>query len=597
MRSAEYMQSSEIREKFLEYFKQRNHTIVPSSSLMSDDPSVLLTSAGMQQFKPYFTGELNPERDFGSKNTISVQKCFRTSDIDEVGDESHLTFFEMLGNFSFGGYFKEKAIQHAYEFITKEMGLDVDYVTVFDPAKVPDGDWRKDVSFDEDSVDIWKNIGIPDDKIIQGGVDNFWGPTGAEGPCGPTTEIYVSGTEIWNIVFNEFYVDAEKTLRPLEIPGVDTGMGLERLAMVVQKKPTIFETDLFTDLVPPEGFPTSMSEGVQRIVLDHARAIAFLISDEIRPLNKEQGYILRRLIRRAIAHYIRASLGSVTGVDVLSSDFPDFECLLSAVVRKYKEVYPELEEDTVLEIFKEENSKFKHAISAGLRELGKAGVLDAKTAFKLYGSFGLTFEVIKDFAGDKAKNLTREDFDREFEKHQEVSRAGVEKRFGGHGMALDAGELKVGTDKGKEKILRLHTATHLLHQALRDMLGNKIRQEGSDINPERARFDFSFDRKLTDNELKKIESIVNKKIEEDLPVRSVEMSREQAEQSGALHFFGEKYPETVTVYYVGQDLDSAYSKEFCGGPHISRTGEIGKFEILKQESVGRNIKRIRANVL
>lgn len=290
------MTSAEIRKKFLEYFEQKGHVVVPSSSLIPNDASVLLTTAGMQQFKRYYTGELGAKKRFGSRNVASVQKCFRTSDIDEVGDESHLTFFEMLGNFSFGGYFKKEAIEYAYDFITNVMKLSIDYVTIFDPDKVPDGDWRKDVPRDDESRVIWESLGVRD--IRGDGTDVFWGPTGNEGPCGPTTEVYVRGLEVWNIVFNEFYADVEKRLAPLAISGVDTGMGLERLTMVSQSTPTIFETDLFKPLIAL--LPDSLSEKEQRIVADHGRGIVFLISDGVLPSNKEAGYVLRRLLRRLI---------------------------------------------------------------------------------------------------------------------------------------------------------------------------------------------------------------------------------------------------------------------------------------------------------
>jgi alanyl-tRNA synthetase len=273
------MRSQEIREKFLGFMKVRGHAIVPSSSLIPEDPSVLFTTAGMQQFKKYFTGELEPVKDFGSKSVSSVQKCFRTSDIDEVGDDTHLTFFEMLGNFSFGGYWKEEAIKLAHEFITKEMGLAIDYVTYFDPEKVPAGDWRKGVPKDEESPKVWKELGITD--VRPDGVDVFWGPTGNEGPCGPTTEIYVNGVEVWNIVFNEFYRDKENNLKPLEIKGVDTGMGLERLTVMSQGVKNVYETDLFQPIF--KMLPEGMGIKNKRIFADHARAITFLLSDGILP--------------------------------------------------------------------------------------------------------------------------------------------------------------------------------------------------------------------------------------------------------------------------------------------------------------------------
>ena len=563
---------------FLDYFEERGHTIVPSSSLIPDDPSVLLTTAGMQQFKRYFTGELDPVKDFGSKNTVSVQKSFRTSDIDEVGDESHLTFFEMLGNFSFGGYFKKEAIEYAHEFITKEMGLEIDYVSVFDPEKVPKGDWRKDVPFDEKSYNIWKEkIGLPDEKIKREGVDNFWGPTGGEGPCGPTTEIYVKGLEIWNIVFNEFYCDKDKKLAPLKTPGVDTGMGLERLAMVSQGVPTIFETDLLKSII--DMLPESLSDREKRIVADHSRGIAFIISDGVRPSNKEADYILRKLIRRVVMFEKK---------HVKTGE------LFKKIVEQYGGFYKKLDNEVIQNVFIDEYVKFTRTLRRGLNELKKLEKINAKAAFDLYQSFGLPYEVIKDVGKERAKNLNREEFDKEFSRHQEISRAGAEKKFGGHGLLLDTGELKAGDEEELKKATRLHTVTHLLHQALRDVLGQSVRQMGSDVNAKRTRFDFSFDRKLTDEEVKKVEEIVNNKIKEDLPVNFKELPKEEAEKTGALHFFKEKYPDTVKVYYIGPNMEKAYSKEFCGGPHVTHTGEIGEFRIQKQESIGAGVRRIRA---
>ncbi len=568
------MTSTDIRKKFLKYFEERGHVIVPSSSLIPDDTSVLLTTAGMQQFKRYYTGELDAEKTFGSRSAASVQKCFRTSDIDEVGDESHLTFFEMLGNFSFGGYFKKEAIAYAHDFLTKVMGLMIDCVTVFDPEKVPAGDWRKDVPRDDESAAEWRKLGVTD--IRPDGTDVFWGPTGSEGPCGPTTEVYVRGLEVWNIVFNQFYADREQRLTPLGTPGVDTGMGLERLAMVAQEKESIFETDLFAPLLEP--LPDSLSVREKRIVADHGRGIAFLISDGVEPSNKETGYVLRRLMRRLIVLMRR-------GLDVSR--------LLRAVVAGYHDFYRELDERHILDTFQRERDEFSLALERGLRELEKMKEVDAKQAFYLYQSFGLPYEVLKDVGGAKTAKLNREAFDAEYAKHQEISRAGAGKKFGGHGLALDTGELKAGTDEEMQRVVRLHTATHLLHQALRDVLHTEAPQEGSDITPERARFDFGFARKLTDEERAEVERIVNEKIKEDLPVRKVELPKEEAEQSGALHSVRDVYPDTVSVYYVGDSLDTAYSKEFCGGPHVSHTGEIGTFKITKEESAARGIRRIR----
>ena len=510
----------------------------------------------MQQFKPYYTGEKDPIKNFGARRATSIQKCFRTSDIDSVGDESHLTFFEMLGNFSFGDYFKEDAIKWAWEFITKEMKISPErcFVSVFegDPA-VPE---------DKESVEIWKDLGLTDDKIKKcGRKDNFWGPTGDEGPCGPTTEIYVDGIEVWNIVFNEYYCSADKSLEPLEQKGVDTGMGLERLAMVVQNKKTIFETDLFTPLIE-----------TNRIMLDHSRAIVFLISDGVRPSNKEQGYILRRLMRRVMA---KKSVESI-----------NIENLLKRIIEEYKKFYPELNEESVLSVFREENSKFQKAIRQGLRELEKVGKLDAVSAFKLFESYGLTFEVIKDFAGTKAASLNQKDFDKEFKKHQEISRAGSEQKFKG------------GLADASERTIKYHTAAHLMLAALRQALGDGVAQKGANITAERLRFDFSYPEKMTPEQIKQVEDLVNEKIKENLPVKMEEMFLKEAKALGATGAFESKYDERVKVYSIGSSTSSAsaFSREICGGPHVNSTGEIGRFKIIKEESSSAGVRRIKAIV-
>ena len=556
------MTSKEIRENFLEFFEKRGHKIVPSSSLLpKDDPSVLLTTAGMQQFKSYYTGEKDPIKDFGARRAASIQKSFRTSDIDKVGNESHLTFFEMLGNFSFGDYFKENAIKWAWEFITKEMGISPErcYVSVFNgDNKVPE---------DKESIEIWKSLGLSDNKIKKAGhKDNFWGPTGNEGPCGPTSEIYVDNIEIWNLVFNEYYCNPDKILKPLKQKGVDTGMGLERLAMAIQNTPTVFETDLFMDIIP-EGLPAIMDERIRRIILDHGRAVVFLISDKVRPSNKEQGYILRRLMRRMMVHFYK------------EINFLDIENLLKGVVRKYKDFYDNLDETIVLQVFREENEKFRQAMQNGIRELKKIDILDAVRAFNLFESYGLTFDVIKDFAGTKAANLNQKDFDAEFKKHQELSRT------------ASAGMFKGGLADASEETIKYHTAAHLMLAALRQVLGDQVSQKGSNITPERLRFDFSYNQKMAPEEIRQVEDLVNDKIKEDLPVKMEEMTLEEARTAGATGAFESKYGERVKVYSIDN-----FSKEICGGPHVKHTGEIGKFKIIKEESSSAGIRRIRAIV-
>ena len=558
---------------------------MPSSSLIPDDPSVLLTTAGMQQFKKYYTEPLLAP----AQNVASIQKCFRTSDIDEVGDESHLTFFEMLGNFSFGGYFKEEAIKYVKEFL-ESVGLKIDYITVFGgDAEIP---------FDEESYKIWQSLGIKDVRKA-GREDNFWGPTGAEGPCGPTTEIYINGVEIWNIVFNEYYKKTDSTFEKLKTTGVDTGMGLERLAMVSQSKKNIFETDLF-DFLRQGSIPSDISETAKRIIGDHTRAIIFLASDGVEPSNKGAGYILRRLIRRLMVHSDFPGLGSVNGFgDRYGLGMNDAKNLFEAIFSMYGDFYPELNPQKALEHYQNEYKKFGKALRGGIDELRKTENINAKIVFKIYESYGLPFEIIKDFAGNKAKNFTREEFDKEFAKHQEISRAGVEKKFGGHGLLLDTGELKAKDEEELRRVTRLHTATHLLQAALRKVLGESVKQAGSDITTERTRFDFTFDRKLTDEEIKKVEDLVNFAVGKKYQVEMKEMSLEDALKLGALHFFKEKYPEKVKVYSVGDfkaDPPEIFSRELCGGPHVKNTSEIGHFKILKQEAVGSGARRIRATV-
>lgn len=589
------MESQEIRKKFLEFFEKRGHRIVPSSSLVPDDPSVLLTTAGMQQFKKYYTGEADPLKDFGTRNTASIQKSFRTSDIEKVGDESHLTFFEMLGNFSFGGYFKEEAISYAYEFL-KELGLSIDYVTVFG------GDIAKNgLPPDDESEKIWQGIFKQSSHPIRierrGREDNFWGPTGNEGPCGPTTEIYINGIEIWNIVFNEYYCKISPTsfreriedsgaMEKLRQRGVDTGMGLERLAMVLQKKRNIFETDLFAPLL--ELLPSEVGEGYKRIMVDHLRGSAFLIADGVRPSNKEAGYILRRLIRRTLVYeHIYAIPTHV------------YDAILHDIVHEYGMFYKELLEHSneISEEFKREREKFGKTLSRGIKELKKISEIDATTAFYLYQSYGLPYEIIKELGGERARLLVRELFDEEFRKHQEKSRAGAEAKFGGHGLYLKTGELTVRDKSELEKVTRLHTATHLLHAGLRVVLGPEIRQDGSDITVERTRFDFCFPRKLTPEELKKVEEWVNDAIKKDLSVKWEEMVYEEAIRHGALGFFREKYPPRVKVYTIyDPQTGEEFSKELCGGPHVNRTGEIGRFKIIKEEPSSAGVRRIRAIV-
>ncbi len=534
---------------------------MPSSSLLPDDPSVLFTTAGMQQFKKYYTSpELAP-----AKNIASIQKCIRTSDIDEVGDESHLTFFEMLGNFSFGGYWKKEAIQWAATFLINELRIDHSRISItYYGGPVAGG---RDI----ESKGIIENNSWLMEKLDEGGIeDNFWGPTGSEGPCGPTVEFYIDGIEVWNLVFNEYYYKGtrEELLRdqvlekltPLKTKGIDTGMGLERLAMMVQKKKNIYETDLFP------GHPTSRAD---RIIADHARAIEALVSEGLQPSNKDRGYVLRRLIRRVVTlEYVNKLSASRLGP-----------------------------------IFEGEKQKFLKTLEAGLREFRRrwnTNIFSGLDAYYLHESFGFPFILTEDLIRDEKLDFNfdklREEYNEAALAHKEKSRAGAEKKFGGHGLVLSTGELRAADEKELKKVTRLHTATHLLHQALRNVLGESVHQAGSDITVERTRFDFTFDRKLTASEIKNVEDIVNDVIGKDLPVQKVTKPRSEAEETGALFYFKEKYPDPVNIYFVGDSLETAFSKEFCGGPHVERTRDIGKFKIIKEEAVSAGVRRIRATV-
>jgi len=632
------MQSEEIRKRFIDFFVKRGHAHVKSSSLVPSDPSVLLTTAGMQQFKPYFTGELNAAKDFGSNSTASIQKSFRTSDVDEVGDNTHLTLFEMLGNFSFGykldlvptgtaegepvspkgGYWKKEAITYAFEFITQELGLPISYVTIFKGSE--------SVPKDSESKEIWHSLGVTD--VREEGIhDVFWGPTGSAGPCGPSTEIYCKNSEgkdveIWNIVFNQFFYPGSreelllgtsaKQLEPLPVRGIDTGAGFERVATIKQGVASVYETDIFADIMKKiaeigprptgsAGLGASLDERTKRVIADHFRGASFLIADGVRPSNKEAGYILRRLLRRILAYKIQ--------YDIHADIFAE---LLPIVQQKFADTYPELDNPEILKILHDEQTKFEKAVASGLEAIhalkaskmsahpGGEGIvipqLTGKEGFQISSTFGLGKDLIKEFSGRSLAVDFEKDFDEEFRRHQVISHAGSEKKFGGHGLILNTGELKAANEEELGKVLRLHTATHLTQQALRMVLGPEVKQAGSDITAERMRFDFSFPRKVTPEELRKVEEIINGVIAKDLPVGYQEMAKEDAAKTGALYFFKEKYPDKVKVYYVGHSIPDAFSKEFCGGPHVDHTGVIGKYRITKEESVGAGLRRIKAIV-
>ncbi len=604
------MISNELREKFLNFFVKQEHKIVHSSSLLSSDDSVLFTTAGMQQFKEYFIGDKSAKKDFGNTRAVSCQKCFRTDDIEEVGDTTHHTFFEMFGNFSFNDYFKKQAIEFAWEFLTQELKLNKEqfFVTIFKGDKL--------IPKDEETKTIWKDdIGIKPEKIIEfGEKDNFWGPVSDTGLCGPCSEIHYDRgekfskkkcskkgcgpncecgrfVEIWNLVFLEYNKNEQKKFSVLEQKNIDTGMGFERMLAIVQDKESAYETDLFFQIIQQIESKCSDSYKLNpkpfRIIADHIRSACFLIAEGVVPSNMEHGYILRRVLRRAI-RYIKI-------LDISS------DCLIplsKKVIEIYSPIYPELKnkQNDIFYVIEKEQEKFDIALKKGLAKFEKllklkidnkeAKVIDGESVFNLYQSYGFPFEFTKELATEKGFRIDAKDFRRARRKHQKISNAGAEKKFGGHGIKKS--ELKFSDTK----IARLHTATHLLHSALRNVLGDEVRQMGSNINEERLRFDFSFYRKLTDEEKQEIEDLVNEKIKENLEVKERTMDYEQAKKIGALAFFKEKYPEQVSVYCIGD-----FSKEICAGPHIKNTKELGEIKIIKEQSSSSGIRRIKAILL
>lgn len=612
------MTSRELRKEFLEFFESKGHKIAPSSSLLPSDHSVLLTTAGMQQFKDYFTGDKSAQKDFKSKRITTCQKCFRINDIDDVSDSSHHTFFEMLGNFSFNDYFKKEAIEFAWEFLTTKLKLDPErlHITIFEGNEL--------VPKDEEAKKIWQDvIGIKSEKIKEFGMeDNFWGPVlgglGGVGSCGPGSEIHydkgeefsknqctIKGcgancecgrfVEIWNLVFTEYNKqligDNKYEYKPLKYKNIDTGMGFERVLSILQDKESAYETDLFFPVIEEISKQSSDSYDINpqpyRIIADHIRGACFLIADGVLPSNTDQGYILRRILRRAIRY------GRVLN---LPSDF--LIPLAQKTIENYKDAYQELgdNEDNIIKVITEEEEKFNKTLENGLKQFqkliskvsqnhanGSSGskIIPGEDAFTLYQSYGFPIELTKELAKEQGFSIDEKDFRRTQRGHQDISRAGAEKKFGGHGL-----EKKESTN---DKIVKLHTATHLLHAALRQILGDEVRQMGSNINEERLRFDFSFSRKVSDEEIKQIQDLVNEKIKENLEVKKQEMDYKQAIETGALAFFKEKYPDKVSVYSIGD-----FSKEICAGPHINKTGELVKFKIIKEQSSSAGIRRVKA---
>lgn len=578
------MKAIEIRKKYLEFFQKHGHVVIPSAPLIPEnDPSVLFTTAGMQPLVPYLLGEKHPE----GKRLTDYQKCVRTNDIEEVGDNRHLTYFEMLGNWSLGDYFKEESIAMSFEFLTKELGIPVEKLSV----TVFAGD--EDCPRDEVAAEAWKKAGILDGHIYYYGKDDNWWIAGEEGPCGPDTEMfYDTGkpacsadcqpscdcgkyVEIWNNVFMEYFKDKDG-YRKLKQQNVDTGLGLERMAMLLQGKETPFDTELFSPIMKKlEELQKVNNIESRRIIAEHLRSSMMLIADGGRPSNIDRGYILRRLIRRMIRH-----------LNKLQIDLNELSTLIEINVENLKEMYPELEKnkEIIIATMLEEKDKFVKTLANGEKEFQKAinklqktKTIPGDVVFRLYDTYGFPPEVTKELAEENGYEINLKEFDELFKKHQEKSRAGSEQKFKG------------GLAEQTEETIAYHTATHLLNAALKQVIGKDAHQRGSNITVDRMRFDFNCDHKLTDEEKKQVEDLVNQWIAEELPVTKQEMSKEDAIKSGAECMFIEKYPDIVTVYSIG-----TVSKELCGGPHVNNTKELGRFKIKKEESSSSGVRRIKA---
>lgn len=581
------MKAIEIRNKYLNFFKNHGHVVIPSAPLIPEnDPSVLFTTAGMQPLVPYLLGEKHPS---GTRLT-DYQKCLRTNDIEEVGDNRHLTYFEMLGNWSLGDYFKEESIQMSYDFLTKELGIPVEKLSVTCFA----GD--EDCARDEVTASCWKKAGIPEERIYYFGKDDNWWIAGETGPCGPDTEMfYDTGkpkcspecnpscgcgkyVEIWNNVFMEFYKDENCKYSKLKQHNVDTGLGLERMTMLLEGKETPFETELFAPIMDKLVELQKVDNiASRRIVAEHLRSSMMIICDGGRPSNVDRGYILRRLIRRMVRHMNKLQIS----LDELST-------LIDINVENLKEMYPALEanKETIKNVILEEKDKFVKTLEKGEKEFAKEvgqvkeqgeNIVPGKVVFRLYDTYGFPPEVTEELATENGMKIDKEGFDKLFKEHQEKSRAGSEQKFKG-GLA-STGEMET----------KYHTATHLLNAALKQVLGSHVHQRGSNITAERMRFDFSHPAKMTDEEKQKTEDLVNEWITEAIPVEHLEMKKDDAIKMGAEAMFIEKYGDIVSVYKIGD-----VSIELCGGPHVSNTSELGHFKIKKEESSSSGIRRIKA---
>ena len=582
------MKAYELRRKYIEFFKAHGHKEIPSAPVVPEnDPTVLFTTAGMHPLVPYLLGEPHPQ----GKRLTDYQKCIRTGDIDSVGDNSHLTFFEMMGNWSLGDYFKHESIEMSYNFLKDVLGFDMNKISVTVFAG-EDG-----IPRDEEAADRWAEMGIPRDRIYYCSREhNWWGPVGETGPCGPDTEIfYDTGKEkcsehcdptcscgkyleIWNNVFMQYNKTKDGKYEPLKAPNVDTGLGLERVIGLLQGKSSVYDTELFADVIAKiKELSTNYNVPSARIIADHLRTSMFMIVDGVRPSNVEQGYVLRRLLRRVIRHMRKIGFNP-----------DDITVLIDTFVKITTEMYPEIpaNQDTIKEVVIEEKNKFMKTLEHGEKEFSKNVAkakaegkekLDGQVVFRLYDTFGFPPEMTAELAEEAGLKIDMEEFNELFKKHQDLSRAGSEAKFKG------------GLADHSEQTTAYHTATHLLHKALQIVLGEHATQKGSNLTAERLRFDFANPCKVTPEQLKEVEDIVNEQIKRDLPVTCEEMTLEEAKASGATGLFANKYGEKVKVYTIGD-----FSKEICGGPHVERTGGMGHFKILKEEGVAAGIRRIKA---
>ncbi|HCC83838.1 TPA: alanine--tRNA ligase [Candidatus Uhrbacteria bacterium] len=587
------MTANQLRQKYLDFFKSKGHAEIQSASVVPvNDPTVLFTTAGMHPLVPYLLGEPHP----AGKRLVDFQRCIRTGDIDDVGDNTHLTFFTMLGNWSLADYFKQESISWSYEFLTSAEWLNIPLshlsFTVFEgDANAP---------FDQEAYDKWLGLGIAPERIAKlGKEDNWWGPAGKTGPCGPDTEIFYWTSaeeppavydptdkrwmEIWNNVFMQFNKQEDGTLLPFAKGSVDTGMGLERTIVALQHRSNVYQTELFVDILKKLEELSSKAYAADaetmksmRIIADHIRAASIMVMDGVLPANKDQGYILRRLVRRAIRHGRKLNIESSKMI----------AAVIDEVVSSLGESYPMLVEKkaAIATAIDDEAKKFEKTLAQGLREFqkvwDKTKSISGEDAFNLYQSFGFPLEVTQELAAEQGQQVDREVFAGEFKKHQDLSRSGAEQKFAG-GLADHSVETT-----------RLHTATHLLQQALRDVLGDHVGQKGSNITAERMRFDFSHGEKMTPEQIAQVEAIVNEQIKKDMPVKFELLSVEEAKARGAIGLFEDKYASVggkIKVYFVGD-----YSKEICGGPHVEHTGELGGFKIVKEEAVSAGVRRIKA---